>query len=121
MAGPDFAVQNPRVHFPVTIASGASLSEAVDLKGHTLVGILMPGTWSTADLTLQASDDGSTFGNVYDDAGTEMEIAAEASIFIRLDPAKTAPFSHVKVRSGTSGTPANQGGDRVLTLVGMVL
>jgi hypothetical protein len=121
MARPDFPVVAALQYFPATIASGQSLSEAIDLGGTTLVGIQMPGSWDAANLTLQAAANGSTFGNVFDAEGTELEIAADASIFIHLDPAVMSPFAHVKLRSGTSGSPANQSGDRELTLVGRTI
>jgi hypothetical protein len=105
----------------VTIASGESLSEAVDLgQGESLVGIQMPGTWTTADLTFAGSiDGGRTFGNIYDGNGTsetEVTVPADAGQVIRLDPADWVLFRHLKVRSGTSGTPVAQGGDRTIRL-----
>lgn len=121
MAKPDFPVVAALQYFPATIASGQSLSEAIDLGGTTLVGIQMPGSWDAADLTLQAAADGSTFGNVYAADDTELEIAAAASRFIRLDPAVMSPFAHVKIRSGTSGSAVNQTGDRELILVGRAI
>jgi hypothetical protein len=121
MASPDFPSPTPLQHFTADIANGASLSEAVDMGGTTLVGIQMPATWTAADLTMQAAANGTTYGNVFDAAGAELEIAADASIFIRLDPAVMAPFSHVKIRSGTAGSPVNQGGARELTLVGRLI
>lgn len=117
MAGPDFPISESRVFFPVTIANGQSLSEAVNLGGYVLVGIHMPAAWTAASLTLQGSAAGATFGNVFDDEGTELEVDAAASRYIPLGPEKTCSLAHVKVRSGTSGSPVNQEGARTLTLV----
>lgn len=108
----------------VTIASGASLSDAADLGDNYLVGILMPSAWTAAELTFQGSLDNSTFTNLYwddvDNTTTGYEVVtttAAASRLITLDWRKFAAFRYVKVRSGTAGTPVNQAADRVLTLV----
>ena len=122
MAGFDLAISQSLYKCNATIANGQSLSDAIPLKGYVFVGIQMPASWTGANLTLQASADGGvTFANVYDNEGTEFEISADASRFIRLDPAVMAPFDCVKVRSGTSGSPTNQGGARTLMLVGRVI
>jgi hypothetical protein len=109
----------------VTIASGASLSGAAHIgfalsgggSRGTLVGIQMPSAWTAASLTFQASNDGTTFTNLYDAAGNEVSVTTDASRWIALDPADFAGITHLKVRSGTSGTAVNQGADRVLTLI----
>jgi len=101
----------------VTIASGASLSDAADLTGGALVGIIMPAAWTAASLTFQGSVDDSTYNNVYNDSGSEYTVAADASRLIVLDPADFVSARHLKVRAGTSGTPVNQGAARTITLV----
>jgi hypothetical protein len=101
----------------VTIANGASLSNEVDLETKTLIAIDMPSSWTTANLTLQASVDNSTWDNVFDSLGTEVTILAAASRFILLNPADFVSVRYLKVRSGTSGTPVNQGGARTITLI----
>jgi hypothetical protein len=100
-----------------TIANGASLSGAVNLSGFTLIGIDMPASWTAANLTLQASVDNSTWDNVFDQTGTEVTITAAASRFILLNPADFVSVRYLRVRSGTSGTPVNQGGARTITLI----
>jgi hypothetical protein len=101
----------------VTIANGASLSNEVDLETKTLIAIDMPASWTAANLTLQASVDNSTWDNVFDSLGTEVTITAAASRFILLNPADFVSVRYLKVRSGTSGTPVNQGGARTITLI----
>lgn len=100
-----------------TIANGASLSDAIQTDGSTLVGIIMPAAWTAANLTLQMSHDDSTYNNVYDETGTEKTIVASASRYILLNPADFLGANSLKVRSGTSGTPVNQGADRSLIFV----
>ena len=104
-----------------TIANGASLSGAVDLNNAHLVGIVMPSGWTAASLTFQVSRDGGvTFADYYS-ATAEYEVTtAAASRSIGFAPADFAGVDAIKVRSGTSGTPVNQGAARVLTLVSRV-
>jgi hypothetical protein len=100
-----------------TIANGASLSGAVALSGRAAIRILMPGSWTTANLTFQVSMDDATYYNLYDSAGNEVTVAAAAAIAIVLDPATFCGCAYLKIRSGTSGTPINQAADRALSVV----
>lgn len=100
-----------------TIASGASLTTAIDLTTKRLAGIIIPASWTTADLTLQASADGTNWFNVYDALGTEYTITAAASRAIIVPLTDMIGFRYLKIRSGTSGTPVNQTDARTLTLI----
>jgi hypothetical protein len=100
-----------------TIANGASLSDAVNLQGGRLVAIVMPAAWTAGDLTFQASADGTTFNNVYDEDDAEVVVEAAASRHIILNPGVWLGIRQIKVRSGTSGAAVNQGGARLITLV----
>ena len=99
-----------------TIANGASLSGVIDLGGRKLVAIDMPASWTAASLTFQASIDGTNFDNMYDGA-TERSVTVAASYYSMLNIGDWIGVRYLKIRSGTSGTPVNQGGARVLTLV----
>jgi len=109
-------VENRNVQ-DATIANGASLSDAINLRGEVLVGIEMPAAWTAANLTFQASMDNATYLNVYSAAGAELVVTAAASQFIWVDPSNFAGCRWIKVRSGTSGTPVNQGAERLVGLV----
>lgn len=98
-----------------TIPAGATgLSNPIWLNGFWVVNILMPATWATADLTLQASFDGVNFFNVYKEDGTELVIKVAQQRLIRLSGFVTWPY--IKLRSGTSATPVNQTAERALLL-----
>lgn len=103
-----------------TIASGASLSGSVNLGGGRLFAIMMPADWTAADLTFQASVDGTTFYNVYDEEDSEVTVQAAEDRYIILEPARWLGVRYLKVRSGTSGSAVNQGADRAITLVQVV-
>lgn len=114
------SVQRPFVIKTVTIANGASLSSEVDLGGYALTAIQMPTAWTAASLTFQAATaSGGTFQDVYDDLGNEITVQAAASRCIGIDAVAgaLAPLRFIKIRSGTSATPVNQGADRTLILI----
>jgi hypothetical protein len=99
----------------VTILSGTSLSGAVSLpEGFIFTGVQMPSAWTTANLTFQFSIDGATYTDAYDEVGTEITVVAAASRFIRIP--ELGAVRYVKIRSGTTGTPVNQGGNRTINL-----
>jgi len=101
-----------------TIANAASLSGVVDCGSARLALIVMPASWTAADLTFQESVDGSTFVDKYDSVGVEYTVVcggASRSLTINLSDFIGARY--LKIRSGTSAVPVAQGGSRVLTLV----
>lgn len=100
-----------------TIASAASLSDAVDLAGKTLVGIAMPAAWTAANLTFQVSADGVTYYDLADIDGVEVIIAASASKVIQVPYAKWLGVRYLKVRSGGSAAAVAQATEREITLL----
>lgn len=98
--------------FPAAIALGAALSAQVDIGGYTLVGIMVPSTWTTAAITFQGSPDGgTTWGEVTDITGVPIEVTSltgGTAYFVALDPAKFRGLRSLKVRSGTVGAPVAQ-------------
>jgi hypothetical protein len=99
-----------------TIANAASLSDAVDLGGRKLVAIDMPSSWTAASLTFQASVDGVTYDDLYDGA-TERTLVVAASRYLAQAIGDWVGVRFLRIRSGTAGTPVNQGGARTITLV----
>ena len=114
---PVTAISGERELRTATISSGGSLSGAVDLGTLTAACIVMSAAWTAADLTFEVSADGSTYVDLYDSIGNEYTVTAAASEALLLDIKDFTPFRYVKVRSGTSGTPVNQGADRSLTII----
>lgn len=103
-----------------TIASGSSLSGAVNLEFNRLFGFIMPSGWDAASLTFLASyDNGSTYipmKSVYD--GTEITYVVNASGFYPLpNPQVFAAVTNIKAQSGPSSSPVNQTADRAIQLV----
>lgn len=115
----------------VRITSGQSLSLPVAIQDHVLVAIQVPAAWTAAALTFQGAvgvgkgdqaGSGTTWGDVYDDAGVEVSIAqanvvpgrvlVNASILEKL-----AALPAIRIRSGTSGAAVAQGADRDIVLL----
>lgn len=107
---------SPAVVVPVTIANGASLSGAAQVGAGTLVGIVLP-TFTSAALTFQVSEDGSTWREALDAAAAAITISATTGDRFFQAPTTLAGAPWIKVRSGTSGSPVTQGADRVINLV----
>jgi hypothetical protein len=102
----------------VTIADGQSLSGPVNLGGLRLFGIVMPSTWTAANLSFQMSPDGgNSWVNLYDGEGDEYVVTAGTSRFIICDPYAFAAVPWIQLRSGTAGSPVTQGQNSTVTLI----
>jgi hypothetical protein len=101
----------------VTIANGASLSSGFSVGAGVPLALEMPSSWTAANITFQASQDGTNYSNLYDMSGTEITVVVAASRYVAMEGINFAGFSYLKLRSGTSGTPVNQGGARTSTVV----
>jgi hypothetical protein len=105
---------------PALISNGTSLSPAVDLGLQCLVRIDMPAAWTTAALTFQVSVDGVTYRNLYDYSGNEFTVVSTVALANRAITVVIVDWLSVrfiKVRSGTSASPVNQGQDSSVGLV----
>lgn len=100
-----------------TIANGAALSAAVSLAGKGIIRLNMPASWTAANLTFQVSADNATYLDLYDKNGSEYTVTAAASRSIILPPADFVGVNYIKIRSGTSATPVNQGASRDITII----
>lgn len=102
----------------VTIANGASQSNVLDLTDQVITGIAMPAAWTgAAKITLLAADEqAGTYQPVHDAAGVEYQITTDAARHVYLDPAITRGLRYVKLRSGVTATPVNQGAARTFTV-----
>jgi hypothetical protein len=108
----------PSLPVQATIASGQSLSAAIDLAADRLHRIALPAAWTAASLTFQVSS-GAGFNDLYTADGeyTLPASAVAAGRSIVIDPAVFYGVRHLKVRSGTSAAPVAQAADRSMSLV----
>lgn len=119
----------------VTIASGAAVSDAIQLQaGECVLGVLTPSAWTAADIALQIALDGATFVDVLGSDATLLKLAtvvgvaasefhmATHSISAGVGDVPYGPQT-VRLRSVNTGSAANvnQGATRSLTvLIGSV-
>lgn len=103
----------------VTIAAGASESEALDAREFIPTALLMPAAWDAAAITFLVSErrDG-TYLPLYSSAGTEVSATVAASRAVALDPTTFAGLRFFKLRSGVAATPVNQTAARLITIIG---
>ncbi len=108
-------------YITATIASGTALSAEVDIGSKSLVGIFVPAAWTTAGISFQVSVDGGvTWGELNDQTPAAIvvgSITGGTAVYIGIDPTRLRGPVALKVRSGTSATPVNQGSTVNLTLV----
>lgn len=103
-----------------TIAASGTQSGAVTLYGLQLVALQMPSSWNSADLTILVSTDGTTYGDMYNDAATEYSVTVGTGAYSRYIPLAPEDFcgvQYLKVRSGPAGSAVTQTAARIITLV----
>lgn len=115
------------VYDTVTIANGGSLSNALALGGAVPCALVLPAAWTAANITFSGSVDGVVFGSIFDgDAGAEAEYKVTTTYTaasgsgenraIPINPDRFQGYNYIKVRSGTQGTPVNQGAARTIQM-----
>lgn len=93
----------------VTIAVGASLSGALNIDQRNLFAIITPSNLTATALTFQGSYDGTTYYNLYDDTGTEINFSVGTSRYVLVSfPVKFLGLKKLKIRGGTSAAATNQ-------------
>ena len=99
-----------------TVLSGASVSDDIGLDGRVPVAIYMPAAWTAAAITFQAAYEiDGTFYDLYDTAEAEFDITTPVAGKVHtIDPNLFLGVTQLRIRSGVSATPVNQGADRAL-------
>ncbi len=99
-----------------TIASGTALSGAVDLESKTVIAISMPAAWTTATISIDVSNDGTNYKPLYYQGYEYVITEAAANRNISIDPVPLLPWRYIKLRSGLSAAPVNQGAEAVIII-----
>jgi len=99
-----------------TILSGASLSDAVQVGQAEVAGFVLPALTAAA-LSFQGSHDGATYGDVYDTSMAEVSLGSSTGSRAVQAPAALKGFSFIKVRSGLTAAPVNQGANRSIAVI----
>ena len=118
--------QQPR-YISVVIASGEAVSSAINTSACTPIAMEVAtqtsAGWTTANLTVLATVDGTNYRDVYDSYAVEYTIlvpstaANSAPVHIRINPPDLWGIYSFKLRSGTTGTPVNQAAARTIRVV----
>lgn len=104
--------------YDAVIPNGAAASSSIQLNGATLVGVFVPATWTTANLGVEVSRDGSTWAPAYDAAGELITfVVAAGGTYIALPAGAFNGIEYVRFTSHNAGTPVNQGGNRTIVAV----
>lgn len=103
---------------PATIANGAALSATVELADNEQVAaVIVPSSWTAANLTFQVSVDGGTTWSELHNASGAVQVTGTAGAQLAVAENDFRGARVLRVRSGTSGSPVNQGAARTLYLV----
>lgn len=99
----------------VTIASGATVSNEIELRTYMLGGIITPAALTSTALTFQVSaTKGGTYVPLYDSGGNQVSITVTTSRGYAITDSEAdalAPWGFVKIVGGSA-----EGADRVLKL-----
>jgi len=103
----------------VTILSGASQSGEFKVPAwDLLVGVELPTVWTAAEVSFLVSTSGSgNFRPLLDTAGEVQFPSSSGDRYFSLHPDTFLHCPVLKVRSGTSAVPVNQGADRTINLI----
>lgn len=100
--------------FDAVIANGGTVSDVLDMVGHTLCGIFIPAAFTGVALTFQASPTATgTFVSVRDGAGAALTVTVAAGQYIPIDPKNFHGLRYLKIVSGSA-----EGAARTLTVAG---
>jgi hypothetical protein len=102
----------------LTIASGAALSGAIDIRPYTMMTVHMPAAWTAASLGFYVSTSkGGTYLPLYDDDGNLLQIDSPAASKAYTLPAAVAASHFIKLWSQDgSASNTNQAAARTLIL-----
>lgn len=121
-----------RTLVPFTIPNGTALSGEVNVADGQIVGIIAPAAWTAGGLTMQALTAEPSalpkvpvWGEVLVDAASAVWTITAITAGAYYGFAASSPLSlvapgRVRIRSGTSGVPVNQGADRSGFLVVLI-
>lgn len=116
LCAPAFAQER----FTATIASGASVSSLVTIPNRCMpVAIVIPGTWTAADLAVEMTlDNGTSYSDLRDKTGAKVVLVVTAATdTIQLDVLQWFWMKTFRLISETSGSAVNQSGARSLTVL----
>lgn len=101
-----------------TIDTNTSVSDSLDLGDSRIIGFMFPSAWTAASVTfLTWNPVLSGWGTIEENDGNELTYVVTDSVYVIADPTHFAGVRYLKIRSGTSTAPVNQGDDRSIAAV----
>lgn len=101
-----------------TIPNGEALSEWLDLGERRLAGLIMPAGWTAAAISFDVSpDQGATYFPLFDESNAEVSLTVAAGRAHAFPVSRMIGWNYIRLRSGLSGAPVNQGAARVLRVM----
>ncbi len=90
----------------VTIANGATVSNAIDVADSQIVGVFLPAALTGVALTFQGSVDNNTFNAITKVDGTAYTLTIAAAKYVMIPPNDLGGVRFLKVVSGTAEAAA---------------
>lgn len=118
MAATNPSVMDPRYKVSLSFASTTGITSALDTFGYRVAAInWASGSTGNAPLTFQGSNDNASFFNLFDDAGSEVQIASGSfstadARSICIGPTLAVQLGsqrYLKFRRGVASAPSSVG------------
>ncbi len=95
-----------------TVLSGATSSDAIQLNGFGLVGLILPSALTSTTMTFTGSQDGTTYTALYNTSGSLLTVTVAASRIILFVPGDLVGVNYIKLVFGTA-----EGADRAISSI----
>jgi len=104
---------------PLIIPARASLSDILSLEVVTaVVGLIMPQSWTAANITVLGSPFGVNFYDLHDGMPvTELMFACRPGVMVNINPNRLRCCAAIRLRSGTHNAPIAQAAARTFGIV----
>jgi hypothetical protein len=96
----------------VTVASGNTTSDTINLNGFGMVGLILPAALTSTTMTFTGSQDGVNFTSLYNVVGTQLAITIAASRLILFSPGDFVGINYVQLVTGSA-----EGSDRLIQVI----
>lgn len=98
-------LRSPITEADVTFADNATKSASVDTRGRNLVGFQTEANWLTGNVSLEGSNDDTTFVPLLDVTGTAYSATSVAASYgLQIDWSVTLAYRYIKFVSSVSQT-----------------
>lgn len=93
------------------IASSGTVSNSIDTSGTSIVGYILPSSFTGTSITFQVSNDNDTFVELKDTNGNDITHIVAQNTAVAISPLDFAGWRYVKFVSGST-----EGAERVINI-----